>query len=126
MAIGFTSSCNGTVSPKKLTSNRSFLNSPTAGVLPIVATNECYFAVRADYEAHDALLCIADGRYVVEDNRRRASPEHYLKSEAEMAALFADLPEALANSVEIAIRCAFRPLRDESPSCRASLTATTA
>jgi len=78
--------------------------------LPIVATNECYFAVRADYEAHDVLLCIADGRYVVEDNRRRASPEHYLKSEAEMAALFADLPEALANSVEIAIRCAFRPL----------------
>ena len=77
--------------------------------LPIVATNECYFATRADHEAHDALLCIADGRYVVEDNRRRASPEHYLKSEAEMAALFADLPEALANSVEIAVRCAFRP-----------------
>ncbi|MFA5956172.1 DNA polymerase III subunit alpha [Hyphomicrobium sp.] len=77
--------------------------------LPIVATNECYFAVRADYEAHDALLCIADGRYVVEDNRRRASPEHYLKTEDEMATLFADLPEALANTVEIAIRCAFRP-----------------
>ena len=77
--------------------------------LPIVATNECYFAVRGDYEAHDALLCIADGRYVVEDNRRRASPEHYLKSEDEMAALFADLPEALQNTVEIAVRCAFRP-----------------
>jgi DNA polymerase-3 subunit alpha len=77
--------------------------------LPIVATNECFFATRGDHEAHDALLCIADGRYVVEDNRRRASPEHYLKSEAEMAALFADLPEALANSVEIAVRCAFRP-----------------
>ena len=77
--------------------------------LPIVATNECYFATRADHEAHDALLCIADGRYVVEDDRRRASPEHYLKSEDEMASLFADLPEALANSVEIAVRCAFRP-----------------
>ncbi|HET6389485.1 DNA polymerase III subunit alpha [Hyphomicrobium sp.] len=77
--------------------------------LPIVATNECYFAVRGDYEAHDALLCIADGRYVVEDNRRRASPEHYLKSEDEMAALFADLPEALENTIEIAIRCAYRP-----------------
>ncbi|WP_045835632.1 DNA polymerase III subunit alpha [Hyphomicrobium sp. 99] len=77
--------------------------------LPIVATNECYFAVRGDYEAHDALLCIADGRYVVEDNRRRASPEHYLKTEDEMAALFADLPEALENTVEIAIRCAYRP-----------------
>ncbi|MBS0234008.1 MAG: DNA polymerase III subunit alpha [Proteobacteria bacterium] len=77
--------------------------------LPIVATNECYFAARTDYEAHDALLCIADGRYVVEDDRRRASPEHYLKTEDEMAALFADLPEALANTVEIAVRCAFRP-----------------
>ncbi|WP_409560583.1 DNA polymerase III subunit alpha [Hyphomicrobium sp. MC8b] len=77
--------------------------------LPIVATNECYFASRADYEAHDALLCIADGRYVVEDDRRRASPEHYLKTEDEMASLFADLPEALANTIEIAIRCAFRP-----------------
>jgi len=77
--------------------------------VPIVATNECYFAERGDYEAHDVLLCIADGRYVVEDNRRRASPEHYLKSEAEMAALFADLPEALANTVEIAMRCTARP-----------------
>jgi len=77
--------------------------------IPIVATNECYFARRDDYEAHDVLLCIADGRYVVEDNRRRASPEHYLKSEAEMAELFADLPEALANTVEIAMRCTARP-----------------
>ncbi len=77
--------------------------------LPLVATNECYFATRADYEAHDALLCIADGRYVVEDDRRRASAEHYLKSEEEMVSLFADLPEASANTIEIAIRCAFRP-----------------
>lgn len=77
--------------------------------LPIVATNECYFASPADFEAHDVLLCIADGRYVVEDNRRRASPEHYLKSQDEMAALFADLPEALENTVEIALRCPFRP-----------------
>ncbi len=77
--------------------------------LPIVGTNECYFATRSDYEAHDALLCIADGRYVVEDNRRRATPEHCLKSADEMIALFADLPEAIANTVEIAERCAFRP-----------------
>ncbi len=78
--------------------------------LPVVATNECYFASRDDHEAHDALLCISDGRYVVEDDRRRASPEQYLKSEAEMAALFADIPEALENTVEIAVRCAYRPL----------------
>ena len=77
--------------------------------LPLVATNECYFATRSDYEAHDALLCIADGRYVVEDNRRRASPEHYFKTADEMAALFSDIPEALASTIEIALRCAFRP-----------------
>ena len=77
--------------------------------IPIVATNEVYFAVKSDYDAHDALLCIAEGRYVVEDDRRRATPEHYMKSAAEMAALFADLPEAISNTIEIAMRCAFRP-----------------
>ena len=77
--------------------------------LPIVATNECYFAGPDDYDAHDALLCIAEGRYVVEDDRRRVSREHYFKSPAEMADVFKDLPEALANTVEIAKRCAFRP-----------------
>jgi DNA polymerase III subunit alpha len=77
--------------------------------LPIVATNEAYFAKPDDYEAHDALLCIAEGRYVVEDNRRRLSRDHYFKSADEMAALFADLPEALERTVEIAKRCAFRP-----------------
>lgn len=76
--------------------------------IPVVATNEVYFAVKSDYDAHDALLCIAEGRYVVEDDRRRATPEHYMKSADEMAALFADLPEALANTIEIAERCAFR------------------
>jgi DNA polymerase III subunit alpha len=78
--------------------------------LPIVASNEVYFASPDDYEAHDALLCIADGSYVTEDNRRRLSREHYFKSAQEMARLFADLPEALANTVEIAKRCAYRPL----------------
>ena len=77
--------------------------------LPIVATNECYFAKPDDYEAHDALICIAGGNYVVEDNRRRLSREHYFKSADEMARLFADLPEALASTIEIAKRCAFRP-----------------
>ncbi len=77
--------------------------------VPIVATNEVYFATPDDYEAHDALLCIAEGRYVSEDDRRRVTREHYLKSAEDMAQLFADLPEALASSVEIAQRCAFRP-----------------
>jgi DNA polymerase III subunit alpha len=77
--------------------------------LPLVATNECYFATADEYEAHDALLCIAGGRYVVEDDRRRVTREHYFKPAAVMVALFADLPEAIANTVEIAQRCAFRP-----------------
>jgi DNA polymerase-3 subunit alpha len=80
-----------------------------ARALPIVATNEVYFAAPDDYEAHDVLLCIAEGRYVTEDNRRRLSREHFFKTAEQMAELFADLPEALANSVEIAKRCAFRP-----------------
>ncbi len=77
--------------------------------LPLVATNEAYFASPDDYEAHDALLCIAEGTYIVEDKRRRLTPDHGFKSPAEMAALFADLPEALANTIEIARRSAFRP-----------------
>nr|PZN86614.1 MAG: DNA polymerase III subunit alpha [Pseudomonadota bacterium] len=78
--------------------------------LPIVATNEAYFASPDDYEAHDVLLCIAEGRYVVEDDRRRVTPDHYFKSAGEMAELFRDLPEALENTIEIAKRCPFRPL----------------
>ncbi len=78
--------------------------------IPLVATNEVYFAQPDDYEAHDALLCIAEGRMVTEDNRRRVSRDHYFKSIDEMAALFADLPEALESTIEIAQRCAYRPL----------------
>ncbi len=78
--------------------------------IPLVATNECYFASPDDYEAHDALLCIADGRYVVEDDRRRVTREHYFKSAEEMFALFTDLPEAIENTVNIARMCAYRPL----------------
>ncbi len=76
--------------------------------IPIVATNECYFASPDDYDAHDALLCIAEGRYVTEQDRRRCTREHYFKSQDEMCELFADLPEAIRNTLEIAKRCAFR------------------
>ena len=76
--------------------------------LPIVATNDVYFPKPDMYEAHDALICIAEGAYVdQQEPRRRLTPQHYLKSEAEMVALFADLPEAIENTVEIARRCAF-------------------
>jgi DNA polymerase-3 subunit alpha len=77
--------------------------------IALVATNEPFFARREDYEAHDALICIAEGRLLAETDRRQLTPEHYFKSRADMAALFADLPEALASTVEIAERCAFRP-----------------
>jgi DNA polymerase III subunit alpha len=77
--------------------------------LPLVATNEPFFATREDYEAHDALLCIADGRLIADGERRQLTPEHRFKTRAEMAALFADLPEALAATVEVAERCSFRP-----------------
>ena len=77
--------------------------------LPLVAANQAYFASEDDYRAHDALICIAEGRYLNETDRRRLTPDHRLKSAEEMCALFADLPEALENTVEIAQRCAFRP-----------------
>jgi DNA polymerase III subunit alpha len=83
--------------------------------LPLVATNDVHFAEAAMFEAHDALLCIREGAYVDQaDPRRRLTPEHRFKTEAEMCALFADLPEALENTVEIARRCAFAA-RKHSP-----------
>ena len=75
--------------------------------VPLVATNEAFFMTPDMYEAHDAMLCIAEKTFVSEDNRRRVTPEHYLKTAVEMAELFADLPEALQNTVVIAKRCAF-------------------
>jgi DNA polymerase-3 subunit alpha len=77
--------------------------------LPLVATNEPYFGAAADYEAHDALICIAEGAVIGDGARRQLSPEHRFKTRAEMVALFADLPEAVRNTVEIALRCAYRP-----------------
>ncbi|PZN52244.1 MAG: DNA polymerase III subunit alpha, partial [Proteobacteria bacterium] len=82
--------------------------------LPLVATNEAFFPAREDYEAHDALIAIAEGSVIASDDRRRLSPDNYLKNQAEMAALFADLPEALDNTVEIARRCSYYP-RNRKP-----------
>jgi DNA polymerase-3 subunit alpha len=77
--------------------------------LPLVATNDAYFPKSDLFEAHDALICIAQGAYVdQQEPRRRLTPQHYFKSPEEMATLFADLPEALENTVEIARRCAFK------------------
>ncbi len=74
--------------------------------LPVVATHPVQFLAPGDFRAHEARVCIAGG-YILSDQRRPKAftPEQYFKTQAEMGALFADLPEALANSVEIARRC---------------------
>ena len=90
-------------------SERGHIEMAYAMDLPLVATNDVYFPAPEMYEAHDALICIREGAYVDQaEPRRRLTAQHYLKSPQEMAALFADLPEALDNTVEIARRCAFR------------------
>ena len=74
--------------------------------LPVVATNEVVFRDEDDFEAHEIRVAIHDG-YTLDDARRpkRFSAQQYLKSQEQMVELFADLPEALANTVEIAKRC---------------------
>jgi DNA polymerase III subunit alpha len=82
--------------------------------LPLVATNDAYFPDRDFYEAHDALMCIAQGRAIADDDRKRLTPNHYFRPAAEMRELFADLPEACDNTLVVARRCAFIP-RSQRP-----------
>ena len=77
--------------------------------VPLVATNEPFFPAVDDFEAHDALLAIAAGSVLAQTVRRKLSDQHYFKTRQEMQTLFADLPESLANSVEIAQRVSYRP-----------------
>ena len=91
---------------------RGFVEMAYAMDIPLVATNDVYFPASKMYEAHDALICISEGAYVdQQEGRRRLTPQHYFKSQAEMVTLFADLPEAIDNTVEIAKRCAFQTYR---------------
>jgi len=76
--------------------------------LPLVATNEAFFLTPDMHEAHDALMCVAHGTYLAAADRPRVSPEAWLKGPAEMADLFADLPEALENTVAVARMSAWR------------------
>jgi DNA polymerase-3 subunit alpha len=80
---------------------------------PLVATNQANFAEPDFFEAHDAMLCIADGEYVANTERRKSSRDTWIKTGRQMAEIFADLPEALANSLVVAQRCAVgAPRRD--------------
>ena len=88
--------------------------------LPLVATNEAFFPTADMHEAHDALMCIAHSAYMSQEDRPRVSPEHYFKTSEQMRALFADLPEAIDNTLVVARRCAWRvetrpPLLPTSP-----------
>ncbi|WP_304618173.1 DNA polymerase III subunit alpha [Paracoccus sp. (in: a-proteobacteria)] len=99
---------DGGLMPAEAASEGGLIDIAYARDLPLVATNDVYFPKSTMYEAHDALICIAEKAYVDQSQpRRRLTPQHYFKTPEEMAVLFADLPEALENTVEIARRCAF-------------------
>ncbi|MBC7716557.1 MAG: DNA polymerase III subunit alpha, partial [Pseudorhodobacter sp.] len=74
--------------------------------LPVVATHPVQFLAPEDFEAHEARVCVAEGELLTNVKRiKRFCPEQYFKTQAQMEALFADIPSALANSVQIAKRC---------------------
>lgn len=75
--------------------------------IPLVATNDCRFAKAGDLEAFEVLIGIGDSTTMDDPNRRRFTPNHHLRSEADMLKAFADLPEATANTVAIAQKCTF-------------------
>ncbi|MET3667395.1 DNA polymerase III subunit alpha [Caulobacter sp. 1776] len=93
--------------PKQAAAEPGLVNWAYENDAPLVATNDVYFAKENFYAAHDALLCIADGSFVGQDERRRVTPEHWFKPPADMRKLFSDLPEACDNTLDIARRCAF-------------------
>ncbi len=99
---------------------QSMIDFAYAHDLPLVATNEAFFADAKMFEAHDALICMAEKSFVSVAERRRLTPQHRFKNADEMVKLFADLPEAVANTLVIARRCAFKvderkPILPRSP-----------
>lgn len=75
--------------------------------LPLVATQEVFFLDPDDYEAYDTLRCIALGHYIQDPQRPRPDPYHFLRTPQDMALLFQDVPEAIANTHHLASRCSF-------------------
>ncbi|MDF1669748.1 MAG: DNA polymerase III subunit alpha [Roseovarius sp.] len=102
---------NGLPEAERLT-ERGFIEMAYGMDIALVATNDVYFPKASMYEAHDAMICVAEGAYVDQSEpRRRLTSQHYFKSPQEMITLFADLPEAIENTVEIARRCSFGAYR---------------
>ncbi len=98
-----------------------------AAAIPLVATNDCYFARPEMFEAHAALLCIAEGKLLSDPDRRHVSPEQWFKPAPDMRLLFADLPEACDNTLAIARRCAVmaesrKPLLPVCPKIRPGMS----
>lgn len=75
--------------------------------VPLVATNNVCFSKQDDFDAHDILICIAQGKTLYDSERRTSAPEFYFKSSEEMEKLFYDIPEAISNTINIAQRCSF-------------------
>ena len=102
----FISKCSGQGIPMQRLLVQRSLALASALHLPVVATQPVQFLNPEDYRAHEARVCIAEG-YVLGDRRRpkHCTEQQYFKTQAEMAELFADIPSALANTVELAKRC---------------------
>ncbi len=84
-----------------------FLEQAFAKNIPLVATNDAYFLNEHMYEAQDALMCISEGTTISNENRKKLTPFHGLRTATEMENLFKDIPEAIYNTRIIAQRCAF-------------------
>ncbi len=94
-------------SAQEAAAERGLVDWAYANDTPLVATNDAYFAEPGMHDAHDALLCVADGSFLGEVERRRVTDRHGFRSASEMRETFADLPETCDNSLDIARRCAF-------------------
>jgi DNA polymerase-3 subunit alpha len=94
---------HGTPSEEKL--EAKFIKIALENNLPLLATNDVYFLTQEMHEAQDILNCIGRGEVIAERNREKLSPEQYFKSPQQISELFADLPESITNSINIAKKC---------------------
>ena len=92
---------------KQIISEKNLIEAADNFNLPLVATNDCFFENPKKFNAHQILTCIDKGLTISSPNRRLLTHEHYLKNNISMISLFADIPEAIENTVVIAKRCSF-------------------